>query len=108
LREINNLEFVETENLNEILPEIDIFYMTRIQKERFENPEEYELAKGKFILNLQNVSLMKNESIILHPLPRIDEIAKEVDADPRAKYFQQARNGVYIRMALLKILNDNI
>jgi len=107
LQKINNLEFVELDNLINVLPDIDILYMTRIQKERFDNPDEYELAKGKFILNLQNVSTMKEQAIILHPLPRIDEIAKEVDADPRAKYFQQAKNGVYIRMALLKILNDN-
>ena len=106
-QKINNLEFVESDNLINVLPDIDILYMTRIQKERFDNPDEYELANGKFILNLQNVSTMKEQAIILHPLPRIDEIAKEVDADPRAKYFQQARNGVYIRMALLKILNDN-
>ena len=102
----NNIDFVETENLEEFLPEIDVCYMTRIQKERFSSKEEYDKTRGKFILNGMNVKLMKEESIVMHPLPRIDEISPEVDIDKRAKYFVQAENGLYIRMGLLKILND--
>lgn len=102
-----NIDFVETEDLNSILPECDVVYMTRIQKERFDDPKEYDKAKGKFILDKNNVSLMKESGIIMHPLPRVDEISPDVDTDPRAKYFEQAKNGLYVRMALLKMLNDN-
>ncbi len=102
-----DLEFTETEDMEECIKESDVVYMTRIQKERFENPEEYEKAKGMFILNNKNVSTMKKEAIIMHPLPRVDEIHQEVDSNPRAKYFEQARNGLYVRMALLKMLNDH-
>jgi aspartate carbamoyltransferase catalytic subunit len=101
-----NVEFVETSNMDETLGELDVCYMTRIQKERFSSTEEYDKAKGKFILNGDNVNLMKKNSIIMHPLPRIDEISIEVDYDIRAKYFEQAKNGLYVRMAILKMLNE--
>ena len=87
--------------------------MTRVQKERFKkengeiDEEAYMAAKGKCILDGYNVDLMKKDSIIMHPLPRIDEIAVKIDSDPRAKYFEQAKNGLYVRMALLKILAEN-
>ncbi|MBI9087093.1 MAG: aspartate carbamoyltransferase [Desulfobacterales bacterium] len=93
----------ETE-LDQVLPEVDCVYMTRIQKERFVVPEEYEEAAGKYILTLEKVRTMKERAIIMHPLPRVDEIPSEVDADPRARYFDQAQNGLYIRMALLYLL----
>jgi aspartate carbamoyltransferase catalytic subunit len=94
----------EEDSLDKVLAEVDCVYMTRIQKERFNDPGDYEEAAGKYILNADNVSRMKAEAIIMHPLPRVDEIAKEVDEDPRAKYFEQANNGLYIRMALLYLL----
>jgi aspartate carbamoyltransferase catalytic subunit len=105
--EKHEVEYVETDQLDKSLEEVDIVYMTRIQKERFEDIEEYDKAKGKFILDAKNVSLMKKDAIIMHPLPRVDEISTEVDNNPRAKYFEQAKNGLYVRMALLKILNDH-
>ncbi len=98
------ISFFETEEIEEVLAETDICYITRIQKERFHNPEEYEQAKGKIILNSQNIKLLKSKAIILHPLPRVDEISPEIDLDPRAKYFEQVKNGLYVRMALFKIL----
>lgn len=101
------INFIETENLDLALREADIVYMTRIQKERFESISEYEKIKGKYVLNKDNIEQMRNESIIMHPLPRIDEISVDVDSDHRAKYFEQAKNGLYVRMALLKILNDH-
>ncbi len=85
----------------EVLAEADVVYMTRIQQERFENKAEYERLKDVFILNAEKVSKMKKEAIILHPLPRVDEIATDVDALPQAKYFEQASNGVPVRMALI-------
>lgn len=94
----------EEDSLDKVLAEVDCVYMTRIQKERFNDPADYEKAAGKYILNADNVSRMKAEAIIMHPLPRVNEIAKEVDEDPRAKYFEQANNGLYIRMALLYLL----
>jgi aspartate carbamoyltransferase catalytic subunit len=105
--EDKNINFTETEDLERSLKESDVFYMTRIQKERFEKEEEYEEAKGKFKIDLKNINLMPEKSILLHPLPRVDEISEGVDKNFRAKYFEQAENGVYIRMAVLKILNDN-
>jgi aspartate carbamoyltransferase catalytic subunit len=92
------------EELEQVLPNADCVYMTRIQKERFVNPEEYKNAVGKYILTYEKVQMMKPEAIIMHPLPRVNEIPKEVDGDPRARYFEQAQNGLYIRMALLYLL----
>ena len=90
-----------TEITDDVLAEADIIYMTRIQKERFENESDYERLKGVFVLNAANVSKMKSEAIVLHPLPRVDEIATDVDPLPQAQYFDQARNGVPVRMALI-------
>jgi aspartate carbamoyltransferase catalytic subunit len=86
---------------DEVLAEADIVYMTRVQQERFEDNAEYERLKDVFILDAKKVAKMKPSAIILHPLPRVDEIATDVDASPQAKYFEQARNGVPVRMALI-------
>ncbi len=94
----------EETSLEGVVSDVDCVYMTRIQKERFPNPEDYNNAKGQFILRPELVRSMKADAIIMHPLPRVDEIPRSVDGDPRAKYFQQARNGLYVRMALLYLL----
>jgi aspartate carbamoyltransferase catalytic subunit len=94
----------EETDLDNVLPRVDCVYMTRIQRERFNVPDDYNKAVGKYILTLEKVRRMKPESIIMHPLPRLDEIPQEVDDDPRAHYFEQAQNGLYIRMALLYLL----
>jgi aspartate carbamoyltransferase catalytic subunit len=83
------------------LREVDVLYMTRVQKERFDNESAYNKVKDNFILTMDQVSKMKKDAVILHPLPRVNEIAKEVDADQRAYYFQQVKNGLFMRMALL-------
>ena len=88
-------------SLQEVLPHTDVLYMTRIQKERFDSPAHYEASKGNLILTPDLMMLAKEKMIVLHPLPRVDEISPEVDADPRAVYFRQATYGMYIRMALL-------
>jgi aspartate carbamoyltransferase catalytic subunit len=100
----NNVEWEEASSLEKVLPLVDCVYMTRIQKERFHDLKDYESAAGKYILDMDKVNLMKEKSIIMHPLPRVDEISKEVDDDPRAQYFNQANNGLYVRMALLYLL----
>lgn len=100
----HGVNWQEETDLDKVLPLVDVVYATRVQKERFDNEEEYNHAKGKYILTKENVSTMKEDAIILHPLPRVDEITLEVDSDARAKYFQQAGNGLYVRMALLKML----
>jgi aspartate carbamoyltransferase catalytic subunit len=84
---------------------VDVIYQTRIQKERFgDRMDEYYMASGKYIINDEILSVMKEKSIIMHPLPRLDEISNSVDSDPRAAYFRQAQNAVYVRAALLKHL----
>ena len=83
---------------------MDCVYMTRVQKERFQDPEDYKEAAGKYILTLEKAQRMNPGAIIMHPLPRVNEIPPEVDNDSRARYFQQARNGLYVRMALLYLL----
>ncbi|MBM3199502.1 aspartate carbamoyltransferase [Candidatus Woesearchaeota archaeon] len=98
------IQFEETEDLNKVLDKVDILYVTRIQKERFENPEEYEKVKGYYTVNKETLKKIKKDAIIMHPLPRVTEIDPEIDDDPRAAYFRQARNGLYIRMALLDII----
>ncbi|MDD5731817.1 MAG: aspartate carbamoyltransferase [Patescibacteria group bacterium] len=103
----NHIRYIETTDLNSVLKKVDVVYMTRIQKEYFDDLEEYQKAKGIFVINKANIKLMKKDAILMHPLPRVDEIAPEVDSDPRAKYFEQARNGLNVRMAILKMLNDN-
>lgn len=97
-----NIPFIESENLEEIVPHVDVIYQTRIQRERFTNIVEYEKTRGIYIINEHIVQRMKSHAIIMHPLPRVDEISYEVDNDPRAAYFRQAHNGLYIRMALLE------
>ena len=100
-----NIEFVETTNLEEVMPELDILYMTRVQRERFFNEQDYIRLKDSYILTPEKLELAKPDMCVLHPLPRVNEIAVAVDDDPRAKYFEQAKNGKYIRMALiLKLL----
>ncbi len=94
----------EEADLDSVLPQVDCVYMTRIQKERFNDLNDYEEASGKYILRPESVELIKPEGIIMHPLPRVDEIPQEVDANHRARYFDQAHNGVYVRMALLYLL----
>lgn len=98
------IDFVEESDLRKVAKEVDIIYQTRIQRERFKSSEEYEKTKGIYIINKEILSLMKEKAIILHPLPRVDEITYEVDHDPRAAYFRQAHNGLFVRMALLKVL----
>lgn len=100
----NSVEWEEVDELENVLPLVDCVYMTRIQKERFHDPEDYEEAAGKYILDLKKAQMMKPDGIIMHPLPRVDEISQEVDNDPRAQYFDQAKNGLYVRMALLYLL----
>ena len=103
----NNLEYTETESLEEALPSLDILYMTRIQRERFDDPESYEKLKDSYILTLDKISRAKKDCSVLHPLPRVNEISVKVDEDPRACYFKQVENGKYMRMALiLKLLSD--
>lgn len=98
-------KFKEAGNLDEALPELDILYMTRVQRERFFNEEEYIRLKDSYILDKPKLKLAKEDMYILHPLPRVNEISIEVDNDPRAAYFRQSRYGVYVRMALiLKLL----
>jgi aspartate carbamoyltransferase catalytic subunit len=97
----HHVPWVETQDLNSVLPQVDVVYQTRIQKERFANPEEYLALRGIYRIDSAALALMRKQAIVMHPLPRVDEIAPEVDADPRAAYFRQARNGLYIRMALL-------
>jgi len=88
-------------SLDDLTEEIDVLYVTRVQKERFTDPQEYEKAKGSYIISLKSLSKLKKIPIIMHPLPRVDEITTEVDSLPQAKYFEQAANGMYVRMALL-------
>ena len=100
-----NIEFVETTDLEEVMPSLDILYMTRVQRERFFNEQDYIRLKDSYILTPEKLETAKPDMCVLHPLPRVNEIAVAVDDDPRAKYFEQARNGKYIRMALiLKLL----
>ncbi len=94
----------EKTSLEKIVPLVDVLYVTRIQKERFPDPLEYAKVKGSYRIDLQTLSEAKKDLVILHPLPRIDEIASEVDATPYACYFQQVRNGIVVRMALLALI----
>ena len=102
--EKNNVEFEEVERLEDALPKLDILYMTRVQKERFFNEEDYVRMKDFYILDKQKMELAPKDMFILHPLPRVNEISVEVDDDPRAAYFKQAQYGVYVRMALILTL----
>lgn len=98
------IEYREVENLDEAMPELDILYMTRVQKERFFNEEDYIRMKDYYILDKQKMSLAREDMFVLHPLPRVNEISVEVDDDPRAAYFRQVQYGVYVRMALIMTL----
>ncbi len=105
--EKNNMDYVETTSLDEAMPSLDVLYMTRIQRERFDDPSAYERLKDSYILTPQKLTSAKETMRILHPLPRVNEISVKVDADPRAAYFRQALNGKYMRMALiLKLLEE--
>ena len=100
----DRIEVSEHTDLMEVLPDADVLYVTRIQKERFPDLGEYEKVKGSYVIDLNVLKKAKEDLIVLHPLPRIDEIAVEVDSTPFAKYFEQARNGVVVRMALLALV----
>jgi len=101
-----NIEYVETNDILEHMPELDILYMTRVQKERFFNEQDYIRLKDYYILNKDKLKTAKEDLCIMHPLPRVNEIATDVDLDPRAKYFEQAEYGRFIRMALIMKLLD--
>lgn len=102
----NHIEYRETTSLEDAMEELDILYMTRIQRERFLDEEEYLRMKDCYILDKEKMKLAKEDMFVLHPLPRVNEIATEVDDDPRAAYFKQVQNGVYVRMALIMTLLD--
>lgn len=105
--EAKSVKVRKTDDINEAL-QADVVYMTRIQKERFEDPAEYERLKGSFILNRKLVESGNKDLIIMHPLPRVDEIAEDVDDLPNAAYFRQAHNGVFLRMALLAMVTGSL
>ncbi|MCI8515760.1 MAG: aspartate carbamoyltransferase [Hungatella sp.] len=100
----NHVEFEEVDNLDEAMPDLDILYMTRVQRERFFNEEDYIRLKDCYILDKAKMKLAKENMFVLHPLPRVNEISVEVDDDPRAAYFRQVQYGVYVRMALIMTL----
>ena len=102
----HNIPFTELERLEDAIPDLDILYMTRVQKERFFNEEDYVRMKDFYILDKAKMELAPKDMLVLHPLPRVNEIAVEVDDDPRAVYFKQAQYGVYVRMALILTLLD--
>lgn len=97
-------EWEEATDLAEVAADVDVLYQTRIQKERFLNPDDYAKASGKYIVDRSIMEALPKSSVVMHPLPRVDEITVDVDSDPRAGYFRQAQNGLFIRMALLKVL----
>ena len=99
-----HIPYAEVTGLEEAMADLDILYMTRIQKERFTDAGEYERLKGSYVLDMPKMALGKADMAVLHPLPRVNEIALAVDDDPRAAYFEQAQNGVYVRMALILTL----
>jgi aspartate carbamoyltransferase catalytic subunit len=94
----------ETEDLDAVLPQVDVVYQTRIQKERFVDEAAYDTVKGVYVIDARAMTRLRKDAIVLHPLPRLDEIDPAIDSDPRAAYFRQARNGVHIRMALLDMV----
>ena len=102
--EKNGIEYVETTDLEAVMPELDILYMTRVQRERFFNEQDYIRLKDSYILSQSKLNMAKSDCIVMHPLPRVNEITVEVDNDPRACYFKQVLYGKYIRMALIKML----
>ena len=104
LLDAKNLDYKEVETIEEVVEELDILYMTRVQKERFFNEEDYIRMKDCYILTKEKMDLAKDDMLVLHPLPRVNEISVEVDNDPRAAYFKQVQFGVYVRMALILTL----
>ena len=101
----NNIKYVETDNLEKYMPELDVLYMTRVQKERFFNEADYIKLKNSYVLDEEKLKNAKDDLCIMHPLPRVNEVSVKVDKDPRACYFKQAEYGKFIRMALiLKLL----
>ena len=100
----NNIDFKEVVKLDDAMPELDILYMTRVQRERFFNEDDYLRLKDFYILTKEKMELAKEDMLVLHPLPRVNEISVEVDDDPRAAYFKQVQYGVYVRMALILTL----
>lgn len=104
----NLIEYKEVNELEEVMPELDLLYMTRVQRERFFNEEDYIRLKDSFILDEKKMKYAREDMLVLHPLPRVNEISTEIDDDPRAVYFKQAQYGVYVRMALImKLLGVN-
>ena len=101
---MKNIPFEEVTKLEDVMPQLDLLYMTRVQKERFFNEEDYIRLKDFYILDTAKMELAKKDMLVLHPLPRVNEISVEVDSDPRAAYFNQAQYGVYVRMALILTL----
>ena len=99
-----NIPYTQSTCLEEVMPDLDILYMTRVQKERFFNEEDYIRLKNSYVLTKEKMGLAKPDMAVLHPLPRVNEIALDVDNDPRAAYFEQVQNGVYVRMALIMTL----
>ncbi len=102
--ESRHIPYREVERIEDVMPELDILYMTRVQRERFFNEEDYVRLKDFYILNNKKMKLAKEDMIVMHPLPRVNEISVEVDKDPRAAYFRQVQYGVYVRMALILTL----
>ena len=99
-----NIPYEEVTSLEDVMPRLDLLYMTRVQKERFFNEEDYIRLKDFYILDMAKMELARPDMLVLHPLPRVNEISVEVDSDPRAAYFKQAQYGVYVRMALILTL----
>ena len=103
------IPFRDESDLDAVLPDVDVVYQTRVQKERFTTPGEYEIARGQYVIDTAAMERLNRDAILLHPLPRVDEITTAVDTDPRAAYFRQAHNGVFVRMALLEhVLGDGV
>ncbi|MGL5830790.1 MAG: aspartate carbamoyltransferase, partial [Candidatus Altimarinota bacterium] len=108
--EKNNIHYEESDNLDQVLPESDVVYMTRVQKERFKTKKEqkvYKKTKNAFIFDQHSLDILPPKSIVMHPLPRIKEIHPEVDTDKRAAYFRQVKNGLHVRMSLLKLVAEH-
>ena len=107
--EANNVPYREVKKMQDVLPELDVLYMTRVQRERFFNEDDYIRLKDRYILDAEKMQLANENMMVLHPLPRVNEIAVEVDSDPRALYFEQAKNGMFVRMArIMKLLGIEV
>ena len=100
----SGMKYTEVEHMEDVMPRLDVLYMTRIQRERFFSEDEYLRHKDAFVLDQEKLESAKSDLTIMHPLPRVHEITVDVDDDPRAKYFEQAKNGKYMRMALIMTL----